>query len=324
MSFDLILPFLRPIEHLILDPEISEIMVNGNRRVFIERDGRIEEIPSPGLQERSLQAAVKNIARILGDDISEERPMLDSRLPDGSRVAAIFPPCSIGGTTLSIRKFQARHFTAEQLVQIGALPSDLLSILKHAVESRQNILISGGAGTGKTTLLNALANYISDEERLVIIEDTAEIQVSKPNIVRLEARRGQPEMPAVTIRDLLHSTLRLRPDRILVGEVRGGEAFDLLQALNTGHSGSLSTIHANSASHALARFASLTLQSDIHLPYTAVRLNLAETVNLIVHLERRQGVRRVVEVDVVTGYGQAQDQFQTRRLYSTEKSGASL
>ncbi len=321
MSFDLILPFLRPIQHLILDPEISEVMVNGDRRVFIERAGRIEEIPSPGLNERSLQAAVKNIARTLGDDITDERPMLDSRLPDGSRVAAIFPPCSIGGTTLAIRKFQARHFTGDELVRIGSLPADLLSILKHTVERRQNILISGGTGTGKTTLLNALANYIPDEERLVVIEDTAEIKIAKPNLVRLEARRGQAGLPAVTIRDLLHSTLRLRPDRILLGEVRGGEAFDLLQVLNTGHSGSVSTIHANSASHALARFASLTLQSEIHLPYAAVRSNIAETVNLIVHIERRHGSRRIAEVMVVCGYRHDRDEFQLRRLFSAAKEG---
>ena len=315
MSFELILPFLRPIEYLIRDSEISEILVNGNRRVFIERAGRLEEVPNVELQEKSLQVAVKNIARTLGDDITEERPMLDSRLPDGSRVAAIFPPCSIGGTTLAIRKFQSRHFTGEQLVRIGSIPAAVLDLLHCAVENRRNILISGGTGTGKTTMLNALANYIPDEERLVIVEETAEIQISKPNVVRLEARREQAGLPAVTIRDLLRSTLRLRPDRILLGEVRGGKAFDLLQVLNTGHSGSLSTIHANSATHALSRFATLTLQSEIQLPYVAVRSNIAETVNLLLHIERRQTCRRVAQLLEILGFNHGRDEFRTRTLY---------
>lgn len=237
MSWDVIIPFLRPIESLIRDPEISDIMVNGSARVFIEKHGRVQEVPGVTIGEKSLQAAVRNIARALGDEIGDEKPLLDSRLPDGSRVAAVFPPCSLNGTTLTIRKFHSKLYAADELVRIGSLTPEVLRQLRLAVESHQNILISGGTGTGKTTLLTALAAFIASEDRVVVIEDTAEIQIEKNNIVRLEARREQPQLPPVTIRDLLRATLRLRPDRILLGEVRGGEAFDLLQSLNTGIAG---------------------------------------------------------------------------------------
>jgi pilus assembly protein CpaF len=255
-GFEVILPFLRPIQALILNPDISEIMVNGSKRIFIERAGFVEPVPGLSLTEKSLMIAVKNIARRLGDDISEAKPILDSRLPDGSRVAAVIPPCSVNGVTLTIRKFNARHFTMEDLIEIGTLPRSLADYLKQAVLSRKNILISGGTATGKTTLLNILAGFIPHGERLVVIEDTAEIQLHKDNLVRLEARREQPGLPAVTIRDLLTATLRHRPDRIILGEIRGGEAFDLLQLLNTGHSGTLSTVHATTAAQGLARFTS--------------------------------------------------------------------
>jgi pilus assembly protein CpaF len=295
MSFDVILPFLRPIEGLIKDPEVSEIMVNAPARVFIERSGRLEEVPGVTIPERSLQVAVRNIARALGDEISEERPLLDSRLPDGSRVAAVIPPCSVGGTTLTIRKFHSRFFTAEELVRTGTLSQTLLNCFRDAVVERRNILISGGTSSGKTTLLTALGAFISDQDRVVLIEDTSEVQMIKPNLVRFEARRQQSDLPAVTIRDLLRATLRHRPDRIILGEVRGGEAFDLLQALNTGHSGTLSTIHANSAQQALSRFTSCVLQSGVELPYPAIRANIGDAVHLLIHLDRRNGRRIVAE-----------------------------
>src|SRR5688572_12109853 len=242
MSFDLILPFLKPIADLIQDPTVSEIMVNGSQRIFVERDGVVHPVEGVLIEERSLKVAVKNIARILGDDVSEEMPILDARLPDGSRVAAVFPPCSIGGTTLTIRKFLSRFWTCEELVRVGMITGDLVDFVRQALSNRDNILISGGTGTGKTTLLNALGTLLPESDRIVVIEDTAELQFTRQNVVRFEARRAQPDTPAVTIRDLLRATLRHRPDRIVVGEVRGGEAFDLLQAFNTGHSGSLSTI----------------------------------------------------------------------------------
>src|SRR5580658_2326749 len=320
MGFELILPFLRPIERLILDQEISEIMVNGSGRIFIERCGDLAEVPEAQPTEKNLQVAVRNIARALGDDISEQQPLLDSRLPDGSRVAAVIPPCSIGGTTMTIRKFQSNHFTADELVRIGSLTGELVESLRAAIDSRQNILISGGTGTGKTTVLNALASFIPDAERIVLIEDTAEIQLDKPNLVRFEARREQPDLPAVAIRDLVRASLRHRPDRVLLGEVRGGEAFDLLQALNTGHSGSLSTIHANSATLALSRLASCVLQSGIDLPFKAIKANIGDSINLLAHIERRHARRYVSEVLQLNGYSPAEDQYSTTPIYKFTES----
>ena len=309
MSFDLILPFLRPIAHLIQDPDVSEIMVNGSQRVYVERDGVLSHAEGVTLDERSLQVAIKNIARILGDDVSEENPILDARLPDGSRVAAVFPPCSLGGTTLTIRKFQSRLWTCQELVRVGMITEDLVSLVRIALASGDNVLISGGTGTGKTTLLNALATLVPEADRIVLIEDTAELTVAHPNLVRFEARRAQPDAPAVTVRDLLKATLRHRPDRIIVGEVRGGEAFDLLQTLNTGHSGSLSTIHANSADQALARFASCVLQSGVELPYQAIRRLISESIDLVLHVERRRGIRSVTQIVCVTGYDPTRDVY---------------
>lgn len=316
MSFEIILPFLRPIEHLILDPDITEIMVNGSRRVFIERAGLLEEVPDVHVDERNLKVAVKNIARALGDDVSEEKPILDSRLPDGSRVAAVFPPCSVGGTTLTIRKFQTKFFTADELVRIGTMAPDVLATVRTAIEQNQNILISGGTSTGKTTLLNALAAYLPTNDRVVLIEDTAELQIDRPNLVRFEARREQPATPAVSIRELLRATLRHRPDRIIVGEVRGGEAFDLLQALNTGHSGTLSTIHANSAEQALARFASCVVQSGVELPYQAVRYQIADAIDLVLHLGRIEGNRVVRELIKIGRYDAEGDRYDHERLFA--------
>ena len=315
MSFDIILPFLRPIAHLIEDPSVSEIMVNGSKRVFVERDGIVGEATEVRIDERNLRVAVKNIARALGDDVSEEKPVLDSRLPDGSRVAAILPPCSLGGTTFTIRKFQTRFFTAEELVRIGTMTPEVLATVAGAIARDHNILISGGTSTGKTTLLNALAAFLPLDDRVVLIEDTAELQIDRPNLVRFEARREQAGLPAVTIRELLRATLRHRPDRIIVGEVRGGEAFDLLQALNTGHAGSLSTIHANSAEQALARFASCVVQSGIELPYQAVRYQIADAIDLVLHLGRRRGTRVVDELITVGRYEVERDRYATDVLH---------
>jgi pilus assembly protein CpaF len=318
-GFELILPFLRPIQNLILDPEIGEIMVNGPERVFIERRGYVERVEGVTLSPKLLEVAVKNIARRLGDDISEEKPILDSRLPDGSRVAAVMPPCSLNGVVLTIRKFNAKRFEIEDLIASGTLTAELSSQLRNAVLDRQNILISGGTGTGKTTLLIALANLIPEQERVLVIEDTAEIQINSPNLIRFEARREQNGLPPVTIRDLLKASLRHRPDRILLGEIRGAEAFDLLQLLNTGHSGTISTVHANSALQAITRFTSCVLQSGIELPYRAIKSNIADSLDLLVHIERRPGYRYVSEVRTMSGYVPDADRYDLTALFVREE-----
>jgi pilus assembly protein CpaF len=261
MSFDVILPFLRPIAHLILDPTVSEIMVNPSGLVFIEREGHLEEMSGLTVSEHNLQAAVRNIARALGDDISEDKPLLDSRLPDGSRVAAVVPPCSLGGTALTIRKFQSRRFTVEELVRVGTFTNEAVAQVRHAIACHENVLISGGTGTGKTTVLNAFVALLPTTERIIVIEDTAELQLDQPNLVRFEAR-----------------------------------------------------IHANSAHQALARFTSCVLQSGVELPYKAIRHQIADSIQLLLHLERRQGQRTATELLRVVGYDQEQDRYLTESL----------
>lgn len=316
LGFETILPFLRPIEHLIRDDSISEIMVNGPDRIFIEREGVLEQVHDLALSERSLMVAIKNIARRLGDDVSEATPILDSRLPDGSRVAGVIPPCSVHGVTLTIRKFSSRQFTVKDLMRMGTLDGGLAARLQSYIHDRKNILISGGTGTGKTTLLNALCRFIPDEERILLIEDTSEIHLEKPNLVRFEARQGQPDLPAITIRDLLKASLRHRPDRIILGEIRGGEAFDLLQLLNTGHSGTLSTVHASSAAQALARFTSCVLQSGIELPYRAIKSNIADSLNVLIQLERRPGKRFISEALEICGYNSENDRYDLSSVFA--------
>ncbi len=313
-GFELILPFLRPIQHLILDPAISEIMVNGPERIFIEKAGYLQAVPGVRLTPESLIVAVKNIARRLGDDISEAKPILDSRLPDGSRVAAVIPPCSVHGVALTIRKFNSHKFRMNDLIERGTVTPEVGKQLEEFVVQRKNILICGGTASGKTTLANILMEFIPNRERMVLIEDTAEIQIQKENVLRFEARREHNGLPAVTIRDLLKATLRHRPDRIIVGEIRGGEAFDLLQLLNTGHGGTISTIHANSAAQGISRFTTCVLQSGIDIPYRAIKTNIADSLNILVQMERRPGRRYVSEVVDLRGYDPEADRYEVEAL----------
>lgn len=318
-GFETILPFLKPIEHLILDDSISEVMVNGPDHIFIEKAGFIEPVEGVSLGEKSLMVAVKNIARRLGDDISESKPILDSRLPDGSRVAVVIPPCSVNGVTLTIRKFNSRHFGIEDLIQAGTLERWLANQLEGYVLARKNILIAGSTGSGKTSLLNVLGKFIPSDERVLLIEDTSEIHMCQDNLVRLEAHQPQNGQAGITIRDLLKASLRHRPDRLILGEIRGSEAFDLLQLLNTGHSGSLSTVHATSAKQALARFTSCVLQSGVDLPYRSVKANVADSVNVVVHLERRPGRRYVSEVVEIHGYDPDRDEYDYGFIFDSQK-----
>jgi len=319
-GFETILPFLKPIEHLIVDDSISEVMVNGGDCVFFEKNGFLERAHGVSIGDRALLVAVKNIARRLGNDISEASPILDSRLPDGSRVAAVIPPCSLRGVTLTIRKFNTRHFEMQDLIRAGTLDQPLANRIEDYVLSRKNILISGGTGTGKSTTLGILAKFIPDDERILLIEDTAEIELGHANLVRFEARQEQNGVRPVAIRDLLKASLRHRPDRILLGEVRGGEAFELLQLLNTGHSGTLSTIHANSAKQGLARFTSCVLQSGIELPYRAIKTNIGDSLHVVIHVERRPGRRFVSQVLEINGYNPDADLFDYCAVFQNEES----
>jgi pilus assembly protein CpaF len=320
MSFETILPFLQPIASLITDPGVSEVMVNGDGAIFIQRAGYLHPIEAK-VEQKYLATAVKRIARSLGEDISESKPLLDARLPDGSRVAAAFPPCSVHGVTLTVRKFRPHWFTLQQLVQANALPGSIAELLAQAVRDRKTILVSGGTDTGKTTFTKALLDFIPQAERLGVIEDTMELKIDHPNVFRFEARKemrdsaGNVTTPAVTIRDLVKATLRHRPDRLIIGEVRGGEAFDLLDALNTGHAGSISTVHANSATQALSRLASLTLRADVDMPYRAIQAEIGDLINLVIHIERREGRRFLSEVLGIEGFDAETNRYNTTELY---------
>lgn len=294
MSLDLILPFLRPLAPLLTDPTVSEILVNGPDVVYIERDGVLAPVPELTLDARALRVAVQTIARALGTDLSEAQPLLDARLPDGSRVAAAIAPVAVAGTTLTIRKFGPRLHDLDALIARGMLTPGQRDQMTAVLAARRNVLISGGTGTGKTTLLNALTNALPATERLLVIEETAELRLTHPHVVRWEARRAEVDRPAVTIRDLVRAALRHRPDRLIVGEVRGPEAFDLLQALNTGHGGSLTTIHANDATHALARLGHCVLEAETGLSPRAIRALVADAIALVVHTHRLADGRRAV------------------------------
>ncbi len=292
-----------PLEDLLADPEVEEVMVNGAASVYVERGGRIEATDVAFADEDELRNAIERILSPLGRRIDELSPMVDARLADGSRVNVVIPPLSIDGPAVSIRRFGARRPGPRELVEMGTLDDSQHDLLEEAVTERRSILISGGTGSGKTTLLNAISGFIADGERVVTIEDAAELRLRQPHVVRLESRPASVEgRGEVTIRDLLRNALRMRPDRIVIGEVRGAEALDLLTALNTGHDGALSTVHANSPRDAIARIETLALMAGVGLPHAAIAEQARRGLDYVVQIERaRDGSRRVVEVAEVGG-----------------------
>jgi pilus assembly protein CpaF len=292
---------LGPLEELLEDPAVEEVMVNGHERVYAERGGVVERSGVRFASEQSLRDAIERILAPLGRRVDELSPMVDARLEDGSRVNVIIPPLAVDGPMLSIRRFSASRPGPEELVELGTLTAELRDELRAAVDARRSILISGGTGSGKTTLLNALSAFIEPTERVITIEDAAELRLRQPHVVRLESRPANVEgRGLVTVRDLLRNALRMRPDRIVIGEVRGGEALDLLMALNTGHEGALSTVHANSPEDSLRRIETLALLAGAGLPHAAIREQLGRGLDLVVHLARLgDGARRVVEVGEV-------------------------
>lgn len=294
---------LGPLEELIADPEVSEIMVNCHDEIFVERRGKLTRSRVIFTDDRAVLGAIERIVAPIGRRIDESSPMVDARLSDGSRVNAVIPPLALKGPSITIRKFSQRKLTGEDLIDFGSMSADMLAFLRTAVEQRANIIISGGTGSGKTTLLNVLSNYIPDDERIVTVEDAAELQLSQPNLVALEARPPNMEgKGAVPIRDLVKNCLRMRPDRIVVGECRGGEALDMLQAMNTGHDGSLTTAHANSPRDCIARLEVMTLMAGLDLPVQAIREQICSAVDVIVQQTRFScGSRRVTHVTEVSG-----------------------
>ena len=289
---------LGPLEELLADSAVEEVMVNGHERVYVERRGRIERTGVSFQSEGALRDAIERILTPLGRRVDELSPMVDARLEDGSRVHVVIPPLAVDGPTMSIRRFSAVRPGPRELVELGTLTEELNDQLSAAVGARRSILVSGGTGSGKTTLLNALSAFIDQDERVITIEDAAELRLRQPHVVRLESRPANVEgRGRVTIRELLRGALRMRPDRIVIGEVRGGEALDLLMALNTGHEGALSTVHANSPEDALRRVETLALMAGVGLPHEAIREQLGRGLDLVIHLARlSDGSRRVVEV----------------------------
>jgi pilus assembly protein CpaF len=292
---------LGPLEALLGDPTVDEVMVSGPGRVWVERAGRVEPAGVRFGSEAELRHVIERILAPLGRRVDEGQPFVDARLPDGSRVNVVIPPLALDGPALTIRRFRRRGFSPEDLLSAGTVSREAMDLLGACVRGRASILVSGGTGSGKTTTLNALSSFIDVRERVVTIEDAAELRLQQPHVVRLESRPvGLEGRGEVTIRDLVRNALRMRPDRIVVGEVRGGEALDMLSALTTGHEGSLTTVHAGSPEEALRRIETLALMADVALPHAVVRELVAGALELVVHQARDpEGLRRVVAISEV-------------------------
>lgn len=292
-----------PLEPLLDDPDVSEIMVNRFDQIFVERSGRLYESRSRFTSEAQLRRVIERIVSRVGRRIDESSPLVDARLADGSRVNAIIPPLAVDGSSLTIRKFSRTPYTVDDLIRFDTLTREMATLLDASVRAKLNILVSGGTGTGKTTLLNVLSAFIPGDERIITIEDAVELQLQQAHVVRLESRPANIEgRGEITIRDLVRNSLRMRPDRIVIGEVRGGESLDMLQAMNTGHEGSISTIHANSPRDALARLETLVLMAGMDLPLRAIREQISSAIDIIVQISRlRDGTRRVTSITEVQG-----------------------
>ena len=292
-----------PLQRLLDDPSVTEIMVNGHDMVYIEQNGKLVRSSAAFTSEEALRRMIERIVSRVGRRIDESSPLVDARLADGSRVNAVIPPLAFNGSSLTIRKFSKDPYKVDDLIAFGTLSADMAELLRACVEARLNIIVSGGTGSGKTTLLNVLSSFIPEGERIVTIEDAVELQLQQDHVVRLESRPQNLEgKGAISIRDLVRNSLRMRPDRIVIGEVRGGESLDMLQAMNTGHDGSLSTVHSNSPRDAIARLETLVLMAGMDLPLRAIREQIASAVDLIIQLSRlRDGTRRVTFVTEVQG-----------------------
>ncbi|MFB7190342.1 CpaF family protein [Streptomyces sp. NPDC056230] len=292
------------LEPLLEDASITEIMVNGPDQIFVERSGKVEQLPMRFSSHEQLMQTIERIVSTVNRRVDESNPMVDARLPSGERVNVIIPPLSLSGATLTIRRFP-RAFTLQEMINVGSLDEQMLILLAGLVQAKLNVIVSGATGTGKTTLLNALSGLIPDSERIVTIEDSAELQLQQSHVIRLESRPANVEGKGqITIRDLVRNSLRMRPDRIVVGEVRGGESLDMLQAMSTGHDGSLATVHANNAEDALMRLQTLASMSEIKIPFEALHDQINSAVDVIVQLTRHaDGSRKITEIAVLDSHG---------------------
>jgi pilus assembly protein CpaF len=317
MSFELILPFLRPIEALLLDDSISEIMGNPDASWWYERDGIMRREETIRFDAGRLRTGLEVIANQLGKRLDEDNPVLNAQLPDGSRLAAVIPPVVRPAPALTIRKFPSRHYTVDDLIARGTLTRTLAEFLAAQISGGKTLLISGGTSTGKTTVLRVLANAIPEDQRIIVIEDTSELHIRKPNMLAVECQTDTFKA-SISFDDLLKSALRWRPDRIILGEVRGIEARTLLDSLNTGHAGSLATIHANSAEKALHRFASLVMRSHAQTTFSDTEAEIAEAVHFVVHVERQPGRRAIREVLALRGYDRDAKRFLIEPVFEVQ------
>jgi len=318
-----LLQFLGPIRSFLDDPSVSEIMINGPDQVFVERKGLLELTDVRFQSKEALAAAMRNCAQYVGKHLDEHRPILEGRLPDGSRIEALFPPVAPDGPSVSIRRFFKETLTVQRLIGFGAMTEESATTLHALVASKLNVLVAGGTGSGKTSMLNALSSFIPEGERVVVIEDSRELQLQRKHVVQLEARPPDPRgRYEVSIRDLFRASLRMRPDRIVVGEIRGGEALDLIQAMTSGHGGCLSTLHATYPRDTLTRLETMAMMSDVEMPLQALRIQLASAVNIIVQVARLQdGSRKVSHITEVLGWDIQSETYQMRDIFVRHHKG---
>jgi pilus assembly protein CpaF len=318
-----LLQFFGPVRTYLEDPSVSEVMINGPDQIFIERKGKLELTPAKFPSREALMAALRNAAQFVGKSVDEHRPILEGRLPDGSRIEAVLPPAAPDGPHVAIRRFFQETLTVQRLIGFGALSEDAATALHAFVASKLNILVAGGTGSGKTSMLNALSSYVPDTERVVVIEDSRELQLQREHVVQLEARPPDPRgRGQVTVRDLFRATLRMRPDRIVVGEIRGGEALDLIQAMTSGHGGCLSTLHATYPRDTLARLETMAMMSDLQMPLVALRIQLASAVNLIVQVSRfADGSRKITHITEVLGFDPDRGEYETQDIFVRRHNG---
>jgi pilus assembly protein CpaF len=318
-----LLGFFAPIRPYLEDPSVTDIMINGPDQVFVERRGLLELTNARFESREALMAALRNVAQFVGKHVDAERPILEARLPDGSRVEAVLPPAAPEGPHVSIRRFFKETLTVDRLLGFGAMTEDCAAALRSLVAAKLNIMIAGGTGSGKTSMLNALSSFIPDGERVVVIEDSKELQLQRVHVVQLEARPPDAKgRGAVAIRDLFRATLRMRPDRIVVGEIRGGEALDLIQAMTSGHGGCMATLHATHPRDTLSRLETMAMMSDVEMPLTAMRVQVASAVNVIVQVSRLiDGSRKITHVTEVLGFDLDRGQYVTQDLFARDYHG---